>query len=180
MGSRFRTQIALFTFQFLYLIDHALAQTCVRSEPLIIIRDLFAQILLFDFEESFGILFLQSADKKTEESADQISESSKHRLLSCALVTLPDLQQVVYHFSLGLFTGAADVHFQAKILILHEGTAFKQNRHARVAGAKSMFQRLTLDRFREQKIEKCSRGFALFGGAPWDVENVIRVVIPNV
>jgi hypothetical protein len=42
----------------------------MRSETGIVLPDLFAQILLLDFEQSFGILPFQPRDEKTEEPSN--------------------------------------------------------------------------------------------------------------
>jgi hypothetical protein len=50
----------------------------MRSQSLIVLRDLLAEILRFDFEERFRILLLEARDKEPEESSNQIRQPFKH------------------------------------------------------------------------------------------------------
>src|SRR5258708_40102985 len=62
-GGCFRAEFPLLYFEFLDLGNEALAKAGMRGQTLIILSDLFAQILALDFEQSFRILFFQTANE---------------------------------------------------------------------------------------------------------------------
>ena len=50
----------------------------VRGESIVIVRNLFAEILFLDFEQGLRIPALEIVDKKTEKATEEAAQSLKH------------------------------------------------------------------------------------------------------
>ena len=64
--------VALFSFLPLDLRNQPLAKTGVAGQALVVIGDLFSEILLFHFQQSFGIFALHPRNEEPEEAANQV------------------------------------------------------------------------------------------------------------
>jgi hypothetical protein len=80
VSAGFRGQIALFGLQFRDLRDEPLAETGVIGQSLVVLGDLFAEILFLYFKKSLWILPFHAADEQAKEASNEIADAFKHNV----------------------------------------------------------------------------------------------------
>ena len=50
----------------------------MRGEPLVVLGDLLAQVLLLGLEQRLGVALLEPADEEATEAADQVGDALEH------------------------------------------------------------------------------------------------------
>jgi hypothetical protein len=67
-----------FAFQLAHLRHELFAQSGVRCQALVVARDVLAQVLLFHFQQSFGVLALQARNEQPEKTTNKVRQSLEH------------------------------------------------------------------------------------------------------
>jgi hypothetical protein len=82
-----RAQLAFFLLHPFDLPTSSVAESGVRSQSLVVVRDLLADVLFLHLQQRLGILALHAADEEAQEPAEQVGDSSEHSALLCRSIT---------------------------------------------------------------------------------------------
>lgn len=73
-------QLAFLGLEPFDLGDQPLTHSRMRRETLVVLGDLFAEILLLDFEQSLGIRLLESPHKETQKAAKKVGDALENNV----------------------------------------------------------------------------------------------------